>query len=702
MPDLLIEIGVEEIPAPVVLPALDQMRQALDEGLTALRLTHGAVEIYGTPRRLAAIIRDVADRQPDETREVKGPPASAAFDGEGNPTKAAAGFAAKQGVEVTDLRLVEEDKGSFVYATVQEVGKPASDVIPGLLDSLMTGFTFPKTLKWGDLEDRFARPVRWLVALLGEQLLDWEFAGVKAGKTTRGHRFLGQCEVEVASPGTYLETLRAQSVIADVAERRQMIADKAAEVSAQVGGQPRLDPDLLDENNFLVEFPSCILGSYSEHYLSLPEAVPVTVMQKHQRYFPVEDASGKLMPYFIIIRNGDGRGADTIRKGNEKVIVPRLDDAEFYMSEDLKTPLAERIEALKRVTYMESLGTLYDKTKRIEAWVEWLCERLPIGAEDVDIARRAAHLSKCDQVTLMVGDGKLAALQGIIGGHYARLGGEPEGVCVALAQEYLPVRADDPPPSTAAGKLVALADKFDNMCAAFLLGMIPRGTRDPQGLRRQAQAILSVLISANWRFDLEAGLKFGLGLLPSPEPRPKGALTVEEATVAMQEFFNGRIETLLQDEGVSYDVVRAVLAAKWDNAVEIIERARALAEVRKLACDFEAQVDTATRPANIWRTADLASEAQVEASLFADPSEQALWSVYEQSRCEVTTLKSAEIVDYPAIWTSLSTLREPIEKLFDTVMINAEDAALRTNRLAMMRDLDGLYRELADFTQIVQ
>jgi glycyl-tRNA synthetase beta chain len=351
---------------------------------------------------------------------------------------------------------------------------------------------------------------------------------------------------------------------------------------------------------------------------------------------------------------------------------------------------------------MESLGTLYDKTKRIEAWVEWLCERLPISAEDVETARRAAHLSKCDQVTLMVGDGKLAALQGIIGGHYARLGGEPEGVCVALAQEYLPVRADDPPPSTAAGKLVALADKFDNMCAAFLLGMIPRGTRDPQGLRRQAQAILSVLISANWRFDLEAALKFGLGLLPSPEPRPKGALTVEEATVAMQEFFNGRIETLLQDEGVSYDVVRAVLAAKWDNAVEIIERARALAEVRKLACDFEAQVDTATRPANISRAADLAAEAQVDASLFADPSEQALWCVFEQVRCEVSTLKSAEIVDYPAIWTALSTLREPIEKLFDTVMINAEDMGLRTNRLAMMRDLDGLYRELADFTQIVQ
>lgn len=702
MPDLLIEIGVEEIPAPVVLPALDQMQQKLDEGLTALRLAHGAVEVYGTPRRLAAIIKGVAEAQPDETREVKGPPASAAFDAEGKPTKAAAGFAAKQGVDVAALRLVEDDKGAFVYATVQETGKPAAAVIPGLLDSLMTGFTFPKTLKWGDLEDRFARPVRWLVALLGDTVLDWQFAGVKAGRLTRGHRFLGQEGVEVKSVATYLDTLRAQSVISDVAERRQMIADKAAATAATVGGRPRLDPDLLDENNFLVEYPSCILGSYSEHYLELPEAVPVTVMQKHQRYFPVEDASGKLMPYFIIIRNGDGPGADTIRKGNEKVIVPRLDDAEFYMSEDLKTPLPERLDALKRVTYMESLGTLYDKTTRIEAWVQWLCERLPISAEDSATAQRAAHLSKCDQVTLMVGDGKLAALQGIIGGHYARLAGEPEGVCLALAQEYLPIRPDDPPPGTDPGKLVALADKFDNLCAAFLLGMIPRGTRDPQGLRRQAQAILSVLLAANWRFDLQAALEFGLRLLPAPEPRPKDALSVEAAAAAMQEFFNGRIETVLGDEGVSYDVVRAVLAADWDNAVEVIERGRALSAIRAAATDFEAQVDTATRPANISRSAEVPAAAQVDAALFADPTEQTLGTVCAQVKGEVAAAQSATPVDYPALWAALSKLRAPIDALFDAVMINAEDPAVRTNRLAMMRDLDRLYKQLADFTQIVQ
>lgn len=701
MPDLLIEIGVEEIPANVVIPALEQLQCALDEGLTALRLQHGAVEVYGTPRRLAALVREVADSQPDEVQEIKGPPAQAAFDAEGKPTKAAVGFAAKNGLDVTALRVADTDKGSFVFATLQVAGKPAAEAIPELLNGLMAGFTFPKTLKWGDLEDRFARPVRWLVALLGQYVLAWQFAGVTAGRTTRGHRFLGDCSVEITSPADYMEILRGQYVIADPAERRQMIADKACEAAASVGGRPRLDPDLLDENNFLVEYPSCILGSFSRHYLALPEAVPVTVMQKHQRYFPVEDAEGKLMPYFIIIRNGAGTGEDTIRKGNEKVIVPRLDDAEFYMTEDLKTPLADHLEGLKRVTYMESLGTLYDKTQRIVQWVKWLAERLPLTDEEKQTTDRAALLSKCDQVTLMVGDGKLAGLQGIIGGHYARLNGEPEGVCVALTEQYLPIRPDDPSPSTAPGRLVALADKFDNLCAAFRLGMIPKGTRDPQGLRRQAQAILNLLVSADYRFDLSEALDFGLGLLPTPEPRPKGALEPAQAAEAMQEFFSSRIEAVLQDEGVAYDVVRAVLA-QWVYPVEVIERGRALRDIRAAASDFEAQVDTATRPANIWRAAKLSEATIVAPTLFEDATESTLWAAYEQASATVTALKAVTPLDYQGIWTALSALREPIEAMFNAVMINAEDAALRENRLAMMRDLDKLYLQLADFTQIVQ
>lgn len=702
MPDLLIEIGVEEIPADVIVPALEQMRMALDEGLTALRLEHGAVTVYGTPRRLAALVAGVAERQPDEVKEVKGPPASAAIDAEGKPTKAAQGFAAKNGLSVDQLRVEETDKGAFVYATVSEQGRPAAEVIPGLLESMMTGFVFPKTLKWGDREERFARPVRWLVALLGDEVLDWEFARVKAGRTTRGHRFLGSDSVPISSPAAYLETLLAQHVIADHHQRREMIRDRAVAAAAAVGGNPRLDEDLLEENNFLVEWPSCILGSYPERFLALPESVPVTVMQKHQRYFPVQDEAGRLLPYFIITRNGEGQGEDNIRRGNEKVIVPRLEDAEFYLTEDLKTPLPDRLEALKRVTFMESLGTLHDKTERIVQLVIWLGRQLGIRADERDIAVRAALLSKCDQVTLMVGDGKLAALQGIIGGHYAGLAGERPEVCQALAEQYLPVRPDDPVPATMAGKLLALADKVDNLAAAFSLGMIPRGTRDPQGLRRQAQAVLAILQAGDLHVPLGALVAESVGLVPEPDPLPKEALSPADAATALMDFVAGRIEATLQDVGLPYDTVRAALGGAWNDPVEIIQRTQALQRIREDAADFEAQVDTATRPANIWRNTDLPAEVAVKPALFEHETEGAFWTAFTAACTEVERLQQAETTDYAAIWQAIAALREPIEALFEAVMINADDPDLRHNRLAMMRELDTLYLQLADFREIVQ
>lgn len=702
MPDLLIEIGVEEIPADVIVPALEQMRLALDQGLTELRLAHGEVAVYGTPRRLAAIVREVAASQPDEQREVKGPPAQAAFDADGKPTRAAEGFAAKQGLQVGDLAVVETDKGSFVQATVTETGRSAAEVIPGLLDAMMTGFVFPKTLKWGDLEERFARPVRWLVALLDQEVLDWEFARVKAGRTTRGHRFLGECSVVIDSPTSYLEILRDQHVIADHHERRELISQRAVEAAATVGGRPRLDPDLLEENNFLVEWPSCILGGYPERFLQLPRAVPITVMQKHQRYFPVEDEQGLLLPYFIIIRNGEGPGEDSILRGNEKVIVPRLEDAEFYMTEDLKTPLPERLEALKRVTFMESLGTLYDKTERIVHMVIWLGTQLGISDEERDVTARAALLSKCDQVTLMVGDGKLAALQGVIGGHYAALAGESVGVSQAIAEQYQPIRPDDPAPESTPGKLIALADKLDNLAAAFCLGMIPKGTRDPQGLRRQAQAVLAILQAGNFHLSLCNLLGQAVSLIPQPDPAPKGALSPAEASEALMEFIAGRIEAMLEESGIPYDTVRAVLGSLWSDPLEVFDRAHALHRIRAQVEDFEAQVDTATRPANIWRNTDLSDEAEVNPALFEDESESDFWDAFTARREQVLELQQAEPVDYLAIWRLLAELKGSIDALFEAVMINAGDPDLRTNRLAMMRDLDTLYLQLADFTQVVQ
>jgi len=709
MPDLLIEIGVEEIPADVIVPALEQMRVALDEGLTALRLTHGEARVYGTPRRLAAIVADVAERQPDEVKEIKGPPASAAFDAEGKPTKAAAGFAAKNGLSVDQLRVQETDKGAFVFATVTEEGRPAAEVIPGLLEGMMTGFVFPKTLKWGDLEERFARPVRWLVALLGDTVLDWEFARVKAGRTTRGHRFLGSDDVEIASPAAYLETLRAQHVIADHHERREVIRKRAVAAAAAVQGRPRLDEDLLEENNFLVEWPSCLLGGYPERFLELPEAVPVTIMQKHQRYFPVEDAEGRLLPYFVITRNGEGPGEEMIRRGNEKVIVPRLEDGEFYLTEDLKTPLPERLDALKRVTFMESLGTLYDKTERIVRLVAWLAEALDAPAPERETAARAALLSKCDQVTLMVGDGKLAALQGIIGGHYAGLAGEAPEVCAAIAEQYLPIRPDDPAPASPAGKLLALADKLDNLAAAFSLGMIPKGTRDPQGLRRQAQAVLAILQAGDFHLPLCELVGEAVGQVAARFIAPEddsataqGATNRATTTAALMDFMAARLDATLQEAGIPYDTVRAVLGGRWSDPVEVINRGHALHRIRGASEEFEGLVDTATRPANIWRSTDLPDEVAVEPGLFEDEAEGTFWAALMAAREEVARLQQDEPVPYEAIWQIVSELRGPIDALFEAVMINAGEPALRNNRLAMMRELDTLYLQLADFREIVQ
>ncbi|MCK4323224.1 MAG: glycine--tRNA ligase subunit beta, partial [Armatimonadetes bacterium] len=412
--DLLYEIGVEEIPANAVLPALSQLETAIGEGLDRLRLDHGPIATYGTPRRLAIIVNDVDDRQEDAVEEIKGPPAHAAFDAQGNPTKAAMGFASSRGVELSDLQVRTVDNGEWVFARVSRPGQPATEVLPQLLKQATEELSFPKTMWWAEVGFRFARPLRWLVALLGEQLLDLEIAGVRATQTTRGHRVLGTDSIEIDHPSRYLAVLETNGVIADHRRRREMIVQQATELAAAQGYRPRIDPDILTEVNFLVEYPVCVIGSFDSEYLQLPQEIIVTVLQGHQKAFPVEDEQGNLAPNFIAVTNADPAAADTVCSGWEKVIVPRLDDAQFYYEQDMGQPLAERREALKRVTFMEKLGTLYDQSDRLAKLTSWLAEYLDEVSElEAQTARRAAELAKCDQVTMMVRDGKLGeVLQG--------------------------------------------------------------------------------------------------------------------------------------------------------------------------------------------------------------------------------------------------------------------------------------------------
>ncbi|MBP8954892.1 MAG: glycine--tRNA ligase subunit beta [Armatimonadetes bacterium] len=706
--DLLYEIGVEEIPAGFVLPALEQLEKGLRQGLADLRLSHGDICTFGTPRRLTVIVKQVADAQPDIEQEYKGPPADRAFDESGKPTKAAEGFANTRGVSVDQLEVRETDKGSWVFVTVMEAGRPAEELLPGLLERVTLGLTFPKTMRWADLDLRFARPLRWLAAILGDTVLDLSIAGVQAGRTSRGHRILHPGELRLGGADTYLDDLRAAFVMADHVERREAIRAAATQTAEELGGRARIKEDLLTEVSFLVEWPTCLHGRFDPRYLELPDPVIVTVMQGHQRYFPVEDADGKLMPFFITVRNGGTEGMETVRKGNEKVIEPRLADAEFYLTEDLKQTLEQRVQSLARVTFMEGLGTLADKTRRLERLATHLAVSIPLYAEDAGaIVERAAHLCKADLVTLMVGDSKLGELQGQIGGEYARRMGEEPAVALAVAEHYRPRGAGDAIPESPAGTLLSISDKVDNLAACFRLGAVPTGSNDPFALRRQAQGIVEMITARRLHLDLRELLVLAVDLMPEPalerEKDRERVLEPAQAVDALLTFFGQRIEYLLTQEGVTYDVIRAVLGTEWTDVLEVFQRARFLHELRTQEPErFDTLVTSAERPARITRPEQLPADQPVDESLFEHDRERELWALHATATGAVRSALESVPVDYNAAVTALTALATPIHQYFEDVMVMVDDAALRTNRLLMLREIDRVFRRVADFLQIVR
>lgn len=699
--DLLFEIGVEEIPASMVLPALEQLERFLSEALDEARLAHGEAHTYGTPRRLAIIINDVALHQPDVEQEIKGPPVSAAFDADGTPTRAAEGFAAGKGLSVEDLEVRETDRGAYVFATVTEPGRAAIEVLPEILHQATSSLTFPKTMRWGSGDFRFARPIRWIVALLGSEVVPVKIAGLQADRFTRGHRFLSEGPVALEEPSDYLEALEKAYVIADHNRRRTLIAEKAQAAAEQAGGQVRLDPDLLEEVNFMVEYPTALVGHFDARYLELPDDVIVTVMSAHQRYFAVENPDGTLLPLFVAIRNGDERGLDTVRRGNERVIEPRLADAEFYLAEDMRKPLADRVADLKRITYIEGLGSLYDKTLRLEILVRWLCGHVrQIEAEHEQCAVRAARLSKCDLTTTMIGDTKLAKLQGRIGAEYARRSGEPEEVALAIAEQYRPQSAADMPPVTTPGRLVALADKVDHLAACFRLGLKPSGSTDPHALRRAAAGIVRIILHARWRLDLSQLIAVALEALPDIDS--PHALPPNEAAEQIEQFIVGRLEAELQTHGVSYDLARAVLAAPCPDLLDAFDRAIALRDIRQSAPDFEAVITAAERTANIVRGPKATEHLILDPEALSEPAEKSLFEAYQAAARVVEAALSPEAErDYQAAWRALAGLREPIDNFFDGVLVMAEDEAVRRNRLALLAAVDDLFLRLLDVQQIV-
>ncbi len=689
--DLLFEIGIEEIPARFMEPALKQLRELAAAGLQQAGLEYADMQVYGTPRRIALLVKDLAEMQPDSQQESKGPALKAAYDADGQPTKALLGFCRGQGIE-PDAVLQKEIKGvQYVYAVKQIQGRPTAELLPAMLEEIVHKLYFPKPMRWGSNEMRFARPIRWLVLLFGQAVLPLEIAGVKAGRITRGHRFLGNGQAEIKEPAAYLLTLQNEYVIADQKVRREKIWAQIQAVAKVAGGRVKPDEDLLSELVYILEYPTALLGSFDPKYLEIPEELVVTPMREHQRYFPVYDAAGqKLLPHFITVRNGNSEHLDIVRAGNEKVLAARLADAEFFWHEDCAHPLADNLPRLAHIVFHEKLGTLDAKVQRIKTLAGHIAAKLVFNDDDRRDTERAAELLKCDLVSNAVYE--FTELQGIMGEYYARHDGETPQVAAAIREHYLPRFAGDVLPKTKAGIALALADRLDSLVGFFAQGMIPTGSQDPYALRRAAIGVMQILLQNKLGLNLHWLCQKAYALYEGI------ALECDEQTTlsALAGFFEQRLENILAEEGLPYDVVNAVSALPLVCPLYNYQKAHALADFR--ADEEFAQLMAAYgRAANLLKNAQPAAEVQEQ--LLEEQAERELFAALSAVSSKV---KSAlALRDYLAALRSLASVRPQLDAFFEEVMVMAENEALRGNRLALLQYLVAMTAELGDLSALV-
>jgi len=689
--DAVLEIGTEEIPARFMPDALEQIEREGGRLLSEERVAHGTVRAFGTPRRLVLYVEGVAPIGPPMVRETKGPAYNVAFDAAGNPTRAAEGFARSRGVRVQDLIVKEEPKGRFVYAVSREPGRPAKEALASAFLRLVTTLSFPKSMRWSDREFRFARPIRWILALFGDEVVPFEVDGIRAGRLSSGHRFLTTGVLEVAKAEDYIEVLRRAYCMVDHRERRHVISKGAREAAEAVGGRVVEDPGLLEELTFLAEHPVPFVGRFDPDMLRLPREVIVTPMRDHQRYFPVEDGAGRLMPAFVAVRDGLPSRLDAVRRGNERVLAARLEDAKFFYEEDTKAPLERCIGGLAGVVFHEELGTMLDKTSRIEELAVDIADRLGLPSDARAVVARAARLCKADLVTHMVKE--FPELQGIMGAEYARVGGEEEGVARAIFEHYLPRFAGDDLPESKPGIALALADKMDTLAGFFGIGIRPSGSEDPFALRRQVAGVVSILlerkvrVSASWLALRSASLFERAGVLKLPP---------EEVSEAILDFMRQRLRLSLIDRGIRYDLVDAALGAGFDDVPDALARAEALASASGTE-EFGRAVTSYTRASRIAGAAD---RGEVSESVLCEPAERALFAAYLDARDRVAA--RVREGDYTGALAAMAALAGPIDDFFREVLVMAEDESLRRNRLALLARVAGLSRGIADLSKVVQ
>jgi len=687
---LLLEIGLEEVPARFVRAAMEQLKDKTEKWLTDSRLAFEEVKAYATPRRLAVHVIGLADKQEDVNEEVKGPARKIAVDESGAWSKAALGFARSQGAEPESLFFRELSGVEYVYAKKSSVGVETASLLPEALPALVTSLTFPKNMRWGSYDLRYVRPIRWLVALHGSEVVPFEITGVASGNVSRGHRFLGKDAV-IEHPSQYVERLREQHVIVDVAERQEAILAGINKLSEDRGWHIAVKDDLLEEVLFLVETPTVLTGSFDPSFLDIPQEVLITSMREHQRYFPVLNGEGKLQPHFVTVRNGDARSLQVVAKGNEKVLRARLSDAKFFYEEDKKLVIADALAKLANIVYHEELGTVADKVRRTRSIADRIAQQLLVDEATKADVSRTADICKFDLVSQMVYE--FPELQGIMGEDYARKAGERESVARGINEHYSPRNAGDKPAASLVGAIVGIADKIDTIVGCFSIGIIPTGSQDPYALRRQAQGIVSTLLAHDLELPLTDLFRIAL------EEHSARGLKREayEVTKDLQDFFTLRIRNVLSEQAIRYDVADAIIGAGASDVRRTLLRAKALQAVTAEGnkAEFRPAVEAFNRVCNLASKAD---SKQVDALLFADDAEKKLYEAWQGAHGGfIQAFAEANLAEALA---ALSSLSAPIAAFFEAVMVMAEDEAVRRNRLALLSLIADDVRTFADFSKL--
>ena len=664
--DLLFEIGAEEIPAGFMPNILGQLKQLAETKLNDAHLPFESIETYGTPRRLALIVKGLADTSAEISERHKGPSASIAYDADGNATKAAIGFARGKGLDVADL--VVED--GYIYAETKTAGVPAKDIVSEMLPQLITGLNFPKSMHWGDLDAKFVRPVRWLLALLDEEVIPVEFATVKSGNVTRGHRFLGADEITIKNAASYVDTLKENFVMVDQDARRELISKQLHDMAASKNASIVWDDDLLEEINYLVEWPTALCGGFEESYLALPDAAIITPMKDHQRYFPLVGQDGKLLPMFLTVRNGSDHSIEVVQAGNERVLRARLDDAKFFFNEDRKKPLIDRQDGLTKIVFQEGLGNLADKTERLLKLGRVFGEECGLHEDAAVVLERATELAKTDLTTGMVTE--FTELQGVMGKEYALLDGESPEVAEAIFEQYLPRFAGDVLPQTEAGKVLSIIDKVDNIVATFSRGLIPTGSQDPYALRRQTIGILNILLGSEWNISLRPIFKASMELLNVAADKQ------EELLNQVEEFFTLRLKNIFLDREVPHHVIDLLLS---NNELSVADAEGLVNALLANRIDENVElVQAYTRMYNLVKDVEYTG---VNSDLLKEDAEKALFEA--ASKASEASLAAWEANDYTAVVAVPATLVPAINKFFEDVMVMDKDEAIKANRLQLVR-----------------